>query len=68
MPVILAERDWGKWLAEEPATPNELKALLVPCRDDALNIWPVNRRRIGDVRNKNRDVALPEVPSRAAER
>jgi hypothetical protein len=34
----------------------------------AERIWPVNRRRIGDVRNKNRDVALPEVPSRAAER
>jgi putative SOS response-associated peptidase YedK len=30
MPVILAEKDWPKWLGEEPATPDELKALLFP--------------------------------------
>ena len=30
MPVILAEEDWAKWLGEEPATPEELKMLLVP--------------------------------------
>jgi putative SOS response-associated peptidase YedK len=29
MPVILAEEDWAKWLGEEPATSDELKALLV---------------------------------------
>jgi putative SOS response-associated peptidase YedK len=60
-PVILAEEDWAKWLGEEPATPEELKALLVPFKDDALTMWPVNRQRIGNVRNKDRDVALPEV-------
>jgi len=37
--------------------------LLVPCRDDALTMWPVNRERIGNVRNKNREVALPEALS-----
>jgi putative SOS response-associated peptidase YedK len=36
MPVILAEEDWAKWLGEEPATNDELKALLVPFKDDAL--------------------------------
>lgn len=60
MPVILAEQDWGKWLGEAPTTPDELKALLAPRPDDALKIWPVNRQRIGNVRNKERDVALPE--------
>jgi putative SOS response-associated peptidase YedK len=30
MPVILAEKEWTKWLGEEPATSEELKALLVP--------------------------------------
>jgi putative SOS response-associated peptidase YedK len=30
MPVILAEKDWPKRLGEEPATSDELKALLVP--------------------------------------
>jgi putative SOS response-associated peptidase YedK len=44
MPVILAEEDWAKCLGEEPATSDELKALLVPYRDDALIMWPVNRR------------------------
>jgi len=34
MPVILAEEDWAKWLGEEPATNDELKALLVPFKGD----------------------------------
>lgn len=25
-----------------------------------LNMWPVNQQRIGNVRNKDREVALPE--------
>lgn len=60
MPVILAEEDWAKWLGEEPTTSDELKALLVPFRDDTLTMWRVNRQRIGNVRNKDREVALPE--------
>jgi hypothetical protein len=35
--------------------------LLVPYRDDALTMWPVNRQRIGNVRNKDREVASPET-------
>jgi putative SOS response-associated peptidase YedK len=62
MPVILAEDDWAKWLGEEPATNDELKALLVPFKDDALTMWPVNRQKVGNVRNKGREVALPEGP------
>ncbi len=57
MPVILPPADWPKWLGEEPATPKELKALLVPFRDDALKLWPVNRQKIGNVRNKAPEVA-----------
>jgi putative SOS response-associated peptidase YedK len=57
MPVILAEEDWAKWLGEEPATNEELKAVLVPFKDDALTMWPVNRQRLGNVRNKDREVA-----------
>jgi putative SOS response-associated peptidase YedK len=38
MPVILAEIDWPKWLGEEPASEQELLALLKPCRDEALKI------------------------------
>jgi putative SOS response-associated peptidase YedK len=46
-----------------PATNDELKALLVPFKDDALTMWPVNRQKIGNVRNKDREVALPEALS-----
>ena len=60
MPVILAEEDWAKWLGEVPATNDELKALLVPFKDDALTMWPVNRQKVGNVRNKDREVAEPE--------
>jgi putative SOS response-associated peptidase YedK len=60
MPVVLAEEDWAKWLGEVPATNDELKALLVPLGDDALTVWPVNRQKIGNVRNKDREVAEPE--------
>jgi hypothetical protein len=55
-----AERDWPKWLGEEPATPDELKAMLVPCSNEALKTWPVNRERVGNVRYKSPEVAEPE--------
>jgi putative SOS response-associated peptidase YedK len=61
MPVILADEDWAKWLGEKPATRDELKALQVPYKNDALTMWPVNRQRIGNVRNKDREVASPET-------
>jgi putative SOS response-associated peptidase YedK len=60
MPVILEARDWAKWLGEEAATPEELKALLVPFPDEAVKIWPVNRTKIGNVRNKGPEVVQPE--------
>ena len=61
MPVILPEKHWAKWLGEEPATTAKLKAMLVPIDDDALKLWPVNRQKIGNVRNKEAEVALPEA-------
>ncbi|HXI85818.1 MAG TPA: SOS response-associated peptidase [Parvularculaceae bacterium] len=30
MPVVIAPQDWGKWLGEDEASPEELKRLLVP--------------------------------------
>ena len=61
MPVILAPDDWGRWLGDEPASPDELKALLVPCPDETLKLWPVNRQKVGNVRNKEREVAEPDA-------
>jgi putative SOS response-associated peptidase YedK len=57
------DEDWAQWLGEEPATNDELKALLVPFKDDALTMWPVNRQKIGNARNKDREVVLPELVS-----
>ena len=59
MPVILSSDSWGRWLGEEPAAPDDLKALLVPCPDDVLKVWPVDRAKVGNVRYKERDAAAP---------
>ena len=65
-PVILAEYDWPKWLGEEPASEQELLALLKPCPGEALNIWPVERM-VGNVRNNGHQLVLSvlnnEIPA-----
>jgi putative SOS response-associated peptidase YedK len=61
MPVILAEADWPKWLGEEPATEQELLALLKPCPDEALKIWPVDNA-VGNVRNTGPELIRPLEP------
>jgi putative SOS response-associated peptidase YedK len=58
MPVILAEKDWAKWLGEEPATEEELLTLLKPCRDEVLNIWPVDKAD-GNVKNNGAELLRP---------
>jgi putative SOS response-associated peptidase YedK len=54
--VILAEIDWSKWLGE--ASEQELLALLKPCPNEALKIWPVDRI-VGNVRNNGPQLILP---------
>lgn len=34
MPAVLPPKHWAKWLGEEPATAQELKALLIPAQGD----------------------------------
>src|SRR5215472_14415619 len=63
MPVILAEIDWPKWLGEEPTSEQDLLALLRPCRDEDLKIWPVDKM-VGNVKNNGSQLILP-VPSNA---
>jgi len=58
MPVILAPDSCSTRLGDD-AAPEELKALLSPCPDEVLKIWPVDRMKIGNVRNKTRDLADP---------
>jgi putative SOS response-associated peptidase YedK len=58
MPVILAENDWPKWLGEKPTTEEELLALLKPCPDDVLKIWPVDKA-VGNVKNMGPQLLNP---------
>ncbi len=58
MPVILAENDWPKWLGEEPASEQDLLALLRPCQDEILKIWRVDKI-VGNVRNNGSQLILP---------
>ena len=61
MPVILGEQDWAKWLGEDPLTPAEAQALLRPCPDDWLKIWPVSKD-VGSVKNNSPDLVRPLDP------
>jgi putative SOS response-associated peptidase YedK len=45
-------------LGEEPASEQDLLALLKPCRDEALKIWPVDRM-VGNARNNGPQLILP---------
>jgi putative SOS response-associated peptidase YedK len=50
MPVILAPEDWPAWLGEAGAEPAQLLALLKPCPEDAIRVYPVGSA-VGNVRN-----------------
>lgn len=41
MPAVLPPEHWAKWLGEEPATAEELKALLIPVEGD----WQMNQAK-----------------------
>jgi putative SOS response-associated peptidase YedK len=58
MPVIVPEKDWRKWLGEEPATEAELLALLKPYPAADMELWPVSRR-VGDIKNNGPDLVVP---------
>jgi putative SOS response-associated peptidase YedK len=53
MPVVLAAEAWPAWLAEEPADPRELKALLAPYPSGGVTCWPVSTR-VGTSRTMTR--------------
>lgn len=60
MPVIIGSENWEKWLGEEPANDNELKAMLTPFPSQRMSAWPVDKR-VGNVKND-----MPELIERAA--
>lgn len=59
MPVILGEADWPLWLGEREG---EANALLRPCPDDWLKIWPVSAA-VNNVRNKGPELLAPAHPA-----
>jgi putative SOS response-associated peptidase YedK len=44
MPMILPREAWPAWLGEEPASPEDLLALLKPCPPELILAWPVTSR------------------------
>ena len=59
MPVIIPDGAWGRWLDPRPAEPGELRALLEPTEDVALEIAPASRL-VNDVRNDGPELLVPE--------
>jgi putative SOS response-associated peptidase YedK len=55
MPVILGEDDWPVWLGERDG---DTKALLRPCPDNWLKIWPVSTA-VNSVKNKGTELLDP---------
>jgi putative SOS response-associated peptidase YedK len=46
------------WLGEEPASVQDLKAMLVPYPSDEMISWPVNTR-VGNVKNNDPNLIEP---------
>jgi hypothetical protein len=51
MPVILGSKDWEKWLGEEPANDNELKAF----PSERMSAWPIGKA-ISNVKNDDAEL------------
>jgi putative SOS response-associated peptidase YedK len=49
MPVMLAKDDWAEWMKG----PSERRGLLKPFPAERMQVWPVERRLVGNVRLKD---------------
>ena len=58
MPAVLKLEAWPLWLGEEPADPDQLKALLSPSPSEEMTCWPVSAR-VGNVRNNDASLIEP---------
>jgi putative SOS response-associated peptidase YedK len=58
MPVVLLDEVLARWLDPEFRDVGQLRALLRPCPDDLLSIYPVSRL-VNDVRNDGPDLIAP---------
>jgi putative SOS response-associated peptidase YedK len=57
MPVILHEKDYTRWLSEDPDPAD----LMVPFPSELMKIWPVSTR-VNNVRNQEADLLEPIEP------
>jgi putative SOS response-associated peptidase YedK len=55
MPVIVFPQHWDLWLGEGPSGASEISALLTPCADESLTVWPIDRR-VGNAKNDDPDI------------
>ena len=55
MPVIILPDHWDLWLGTTPSDAAEISALLAPCEDEQLTVWPIDRR-IGRVKNDDASI------------
>jgi putative SOS response-associated peptidase YedK len=60
MPAIVGPDGIAPWLGEEPASSEELKAILAPYPSERMTMWPVNKR-VGNVKNEGPELAEPLV-------
>lgn len=57
MPVILHQKDYARWLGEEPNPAD----LMMPFPSELMKIWPVSTR-VNNVRNQEADLLEPIEP------
>jgi putative SOS response-associated peptidase YedK len=58
MPVILPRPAWRRWLGEDRAEADELRALLRPYPAEAMRVYPVSPR-VGNVRTSGPELLKP---------
>ena len=62
MPVVLAPEAWPVWVGEEPADPDQLKALLAAYPLEEMICWRVSAR-VGNVKNNDPSLIEPLAAS-----
>jgi putative SOS response-associated peptidase YedK len=60
MPAVLEPEMWPAWLGEQPATVQDLRAMLAPYPADGMVFWPISAR-VGNVRNNDASLIEPIV-------
>ena len=58
MPVVIEKVDWRVWLGEAAG---DAAALLRPAQEDALRVWPIDKR-VGNVKNDGPELLELRVP------